>query len=424
MAENPYYDYVSGDSVIVPDTGAITQQVQNEWQNAFGTSLSLNPSTPQGRIIEMSVTARRAVLETCALVSNQINIDYATGQFLDGVGSLFTVSRKAATSSYALCTVTGVPGTVIPAGSRVSNSDGDFFVSRNSVTLNNSGSATVYFYAEQTGAIPVALNTIVAINSPVNGWETVNNDIASGVFVGSEQEGDNAFRARIKSSRYSGLSMLGSIKSAINKLDGLSGYALYNNPRNTSLTIKNEDGTDSPVVLDPHSICLIVAGGSNQEIGEALFNTVPVGCGYTALSGSSVTVSVPDEVGGRILYYEITFNTAVEVNAGVTVKVRSGNYSGEDLAAAIRNAISVWASGSIPEVEQIMIGKSVSPFEISAAISSQIPDIYIQEITIGENGSTQGYTPLVVQANEIVTIAAEDITVYIDGVESPAVTEL
>lgn len=423
MADNPYYSYVSGDSVIVPDTGAITQQVQNEWQNAFGASLSLNPSTPQGRIIEMSVTARRAVLETCALVANQINIDYATGQFLDGVASLFTINRKAATGSYALCTVTGVPGTVIPSGSRVSNTDGNIFISRNSVTLDGSGSATVYFYSENKGAIPAALNTITAINSPVNGWETVSNDIASGIFIGSEQESDSAFRARVKASRYSGLAMLGSIKSALNQLDGISGYALYNNPTNANKTVTNEDGTDSPVVLSPHSICLIVAGGSNQDIADALFNTVPVGCGYTEISGSSVTVSVPDEVGGRTLYYDITFNTAESASAEVTVKVRSGNYSGDDLAGAIRNAISAWASGNVPDVDPIMIGKSVSAFEVGAAISDQIPDIAIQEVTIGASGGVQGYTPLSVQANEIVTIAAEDITVYIDGVESPAVTE-
>lgn len=420
LVSNPFYQFVTDTGIIVPDVSTVASQVQSEWVNAFGSSLSLDPATPQGRIMEISVTERSGTLEICALMANQLNIRYATGQFLDGVASLFAVSRRGATHSYALCTVSGVPGTVIPAGSRVSNANGDIFVSRSSVTIPATGNNTVYFYAEIPGAIPAALNTITGINTPVDGWESVINDIVSAIFTGSDVESDKVFRSRVEKSRYSGISLLGSIASAINALDGIAGYALYENYTNENQTVLNEDGTESSVVLAPHSICLITNGGDDQELAATLLRTKSGGCGYTAIAGNSVTINTPAIVNGRTFYFPVTFNRPGRIDAELTIKVKKNTYAGSDLAAAIRDAVISWATGNVEGVDGITIGKSVSPFEIGAGISSLIPEILISEILICASGGTPGYTPLTVDAGDIVQISVADITVIIDGVTAPA----
>lgn len=418
-AENPYYNYVSGDSVIVPDTGSIRSQVNAEWQNAFGgTALSVNPATPQGRIIEMSVVARTGTLETCAFVANQINIKNATGQFLDGVASLFAVNRRGATKSYAACLCSGVPGTTIPAGSRVANTSGDIFVSQNDLTLGGNGSGTVYFYAEKTGAVPAALNTITAIITPVDGWETVVNNNAAAIFVGADKESDAVFRARVEKSRYSGAALLRSIDSKVRALDGVSGFALYENVTNVPQNIPNEDSTASSVNLDPHSICLIINGGNDKEIAQALFDTKSAGCGYTALD-NSVTVDVAYEQRS----YPVTFNRPAEVDVACQIRVKSNTYAGSNLAGDIRNAIVAWAAGEIPGVDGISIGTALSTFEIAAGISAQVPDVIINDVQIGLVGGTLGYGILAIDAGAVAALLAENITVYIDGVEAPAAGE-
>lgn len=87
MAEDNYYRYVSETGLIVPDTSEIKNDVENEWRTQFGNDIDLTESTVQGRIIDLETKARMNTIGLCALVANQINIDYATGQYLDAIGS-------------------------------------------------------------------------------------------------------------------------------------------------------------------------------------------------------------------------------------------------------------------------------------------------------------------------------------------------
>ena len=44
--------YITSRGVIVPNTDNVNSELQTEWTNQFGARLSLDSSTPQGRIIE------------------------------------------------------------------------------------------------------------------------------------------------------------------------------------------------------------------------------------------------------------------------------------------------------------------------------------------------------------------------------------
>ena len=418
---SPYYQYINATGIIVPDTSEIQRMVEAEWQNAFGDSISVNPSTPQGIMIAMSVTARKGVLETCALTANQLNLDTATGQFLDAHGSLFTLERIPASPSEVECTLTGVPGTTIEAGSQVRSTSGDLFESRTTAIIggtNGGNSVNVTFYSVEAGPIPISPGSITSIATPVSGWETVSVTSADGCIIGRDVERDNEFRARIRDSRYSGLSMLASIRAKLNTISDISGYALYNNPTGANLTIDNEDGTPSSVVLVPHSICLIVKSaattGLQDSIANQLFHSVPVGCDYTGLTGNSITRNVYDYANGRPVAYPITFNVANPVLLDCIIKVKRNTYGGDGLAETIKSAIETWAAGEVPGVDGISVGMAISPFEISCGVSAQIPEIIISEVMLGLHGGTSsGYTPIAIDAGSIPSIS--DIAVVIDG---------
>src|SRR5690606_41600125 len=104
---------------IIPDTADIRSDVESEWRAAFGDDLVTTPETPQGVIITLMTQARDAVARTNAANANQINPDVAGGVFLDALMSFTGGERRAATRSTISGVVfSGVPGTVIPAGSR------------------------------------------------------------------------------------------------------------------------------------------------------------------------------------------------------------------------------------------------------------------------------------------------------------------
>lgn len=399
--------YIQGDGVINADTSQILTEVQNEWTAALGTSLSLDPSTPQGRMIEVQTAGRKFALTLCASVANQINPNYATGQFLDALAALFGVTRFSATNTIVYADITGLPGTVLAPGIQVQTTAGDLFFTQQTVTIGSSGTVSgVPFYSVELGPIPCPAGTLNTITTPTPGLETVNNPAGPAV-VGTVQESDSDLRSRMLNSRYSGTSLPEAIQSGINKLSDVVDYWFYNNGQGESVT-------QNGVSVDAHSIILVIQGGDDNEIAQTLFNLRSAGCGFTAISGQSTTVNITDGAGAFRLSYPITFNRpqAVPIDCTVTVLMNTYTGSSEELTAAVQSALETWAAGGVAGVDRPRIGGTVYTYEIGAAVSAQIPEIIIQNVTIGAAGETQGSTPISATAAQIVTL--NNITVTIN----------
>lgn len=94
--------YITSSGVIVPNTDNVISELQTEWTNQFGAQLSLDSSTPQGRIIETQAMVRKGTLGACAMVANQLNPNRAFGIFLDAHGAFFGVNRPSGRNSEIL----------------------------------------------------------------------------------------------------------------------------------------------------------------------------------------------------------------------------------------------------------------------------------------------------------------------------------
>lgn len=170
------YDYLTRTGVIVPDTSAVLDTVQDEWRSVFGNDLSMNAETPQGVLITADTLGRDAVMRNNAALANQINPNQAGGVFLDAICALTGLARRPATRSMiAHADLTGLPGTVIPSGARARTQAGDLFEIIQAVTLAQDGRATASFRSVEYGPITALAGTLVHIVDSVLGWETVNN---------------------------------------------------------------------------------------------------------------------------------------------------------------------------------------------------------------------------------------------------------
>lgn len=79
--------YITSSGIIVPNTDSVISELQTEWKNLFGSQLSVDSSTPQGRIIETEAMVRKGTLGACTMVANQLNPNQAFGIFLDAHGA-------------------------------------------------------------------------------------------------------------------------------------------------------------------------------------------------------------------------------------------------------------------------------------------------------------------------------------------------
>ena len=406
--DNKYYDYITGTGVIVPDTSNLLSEIQQRFTDLFGENLDLSPTTPQGRLIELFNRSETFTLQACAMMSNMLNLNKANGFVLDDLGALFLIERKPATRTQTTVIMYGVPDTIIPANTRLRSSDGYIFVNPSPATIGADGSVGVLYVAEQTGEIPAVADTITLVLDGVNGLERVINP-APPSQIGQLQESDNVFRNRIKASlNLNAIGVLSAIKAGIEQVSGVVGSYCYDNFDDVAVII---DGLSVPA----HSLLAVVDGGDEQEIANVLYAKKTAGTGYVnQVEGSEYTViekTVIDEAYG--VGYKVRFVRPILSDVDVYVKVARKTYSGENLEEAVKSAIMTFARGDNPEVDGIIIGGSVSPFEIASAVSSELPDVFITSVEVGLHGAEMKSETLTFGAIHKANILPENITVEI-----------
>lgn len=402
-----YYDYNTSQGIIVPDTSKVLSDIQDEFKQLFGDNLDVTPETPQGRLIELMARNRSFTIQICAAVSNMLNLGKANGFVLDDLGSLFLISRQPATYTTTTVILTGQAGTVIPAGTRLQTESGDIFINDNEYTIPASGSVQTLYHAEETGPVPAKANTLNIILDEVAGLETANNPAAP--TLGRDQESDNAFRNRIRYSlNTNSIAVISSIKASLENITGVKGSYCYDNYSNVGVIV---DGVNVPA----HSILAVVDGGEKQEIANVLYEKKTIGTGYVKGTDNPdytiETANVIDDAYGTI--YEVRFMRPILTDVDIKITVSRKNYTGDSLETEIKAAILNFAAGNNPEVDGIVIGGNLSPFEISAAVSSEIPTIFINNCLIGAHGGELSAQTMTFGEIHKANITAENITVTI-----------
>ena len=400
-----YYDYITNRGIIVPDTSTVLGDVETEFKNVFGNDLDVSPETVQGRLIEMIARNRIFSIQTAAAVSNMLNLQTANGFVLDDLGSLFLLSRHAATHTLVTVDLGGVPGTIIPAGIRLQTTDGNIFENVSEYTLGASPYPT--FRAVESGPVPCPANSLTIILDAVNGLETATNPAPGD--VGMDLESDAEFRVRIKAGlNVNSIAILSAIKANLEALPGVRGTYLYDNYSDSSVVVDE-------ITVPAHSILAIVDGGESADIARVLYDKKTIGAGYcTTTTDPEITIvseTVLDPIYGTT--YVVKFARPKDVTISVNITVAQQDYTGSDLEGDIKTAILNWAVGDNAEVDGLKIGTDISPFEISAAVSNTIPEIFIRDCKIAKGADTPSAAIITMDEAEKGVITASDITVTV-----------
>lgn len=376
------YNYIDATGLIVPDTSTLLEEVKDEWREAYGADVILEPETSQGVIVVQDTEVRDATVRNNVAVANQINPDYSGGVFLDAIWALTRGSRRGATRS----TITGVVlggqnGTPVPAGSAARvEASGERFLTAAAVVIGEfvSGLATVDVIAENYGPIAVAPGGLNAVASGVLGWETVTNPNAA--VVGALAESDIAGRRRRRLTlALQSVAMPEAIISA-----------LYDIPEVHSLTFRENVASTTQVIdgitLIAHSIWVCVKGGSNQQIAESLLETKGIGGGYNG----AVSVNVVEQASGQTYIVKYDRPTAVILFIRVTAK-----FNNTDGTTIIPAAAMAYANGDLEGDAGLVVGASVSPWEFAGAVNQVEPRIKVTKVELSTDGitwSTNGLT--------------------------------
>jgi len=394
MAENAY-QYITPTGTVVPDTETILAEVQAEYQGIFGADLVVTPDTPQGMLITADALARTQEVQNNAALANQINPNIAAGTFLDAILALTGVQRLAATQTVVPdVTLTGVTGTIIPAGSQASTSSGILFESASEVTISG-GTATVDFIAVDYGPISCDVDDLNQIVSNINGWETVLNSVAG--TLGQSVQSDQAARAmRLNTLAFQGVALAEAITSALYNVPGVLSL---NFQENTAATTQVING----ITMVAHSVWACVDGGTDLDVAAALLENKSLGAAWNG--GTSVSVVEPSS--GQT--YTVKFDRPDPVEFLVRVTTSNGN------AVNIKNTIIAWMNGLVDGLPGLTVGEDVSPFSISAAINSLYPTYFISKVELTDDTMTPAWSTdtLVIAVDEIAFTQLSNITVVV-----------
>lgn len=397
------YEYINSSGVIVPDTADLLNDVQQEFKDVFGQDLIVTPDTPQGILITELTIVRDAVVRNNAALANQINPIIAGGVFLDAILALTGYSRFPKTYSYAIVNMTGVPGSVIPAGVTGQNTNGDIFASNLPVTLNSLGQGYVTFTSVVAGPIVATAGTITTIVSGAIGLETITNP--EDAILGTETESDVDAKVRRKVTlALQGTSLSEAIISGLNKTTGVNSLSFRENVSNVTQVI---DG----VTMVSHSIYVCVDGGADTDVANTLNNKKGGGCSYNNGPGINVSVPVTNAFSNQVI--NVLFDRPVLIP--ILVKVTIGiNQAIEDPATAAINALIAYSNNMISGETGLVVGQTVSCFELAGAINRQAPELYVQNLEISLISPVNfSNNPIPISVFEKATITPSSITVII-----------
>lgn len=396
---------ITENGLLVPDVSDILAGRLTDMTTALGGGASQSLSSPQGQIAQSDTEIIAQTDDKLLCLFNQINPDYSTGRFQDGIGRIYFMDRISAQGTVVTGQCIGKVNTVIPAGSSAIDTNGYIYQSINEAVIPASGTIDVQFVNTTTGPISCAAGALNQIYRAVSGWDSITN--ASPGVVGIDVESRIAFETRRKqsvarNSRNQDASTLSKLLETSGVLDA---YVWSNR---TAATV-NKGTTNFPVVA--HSIFICVYGGTDEDVAESIFNTYNPG----ANMNGSTHFTVYDNVNYLAPYpeYDMQWQKATPMRVYFKVELDNSLNPPSDITSLVQSMVVNVFNGGYEGIGKARIGSTINAGKYYAPVISISPDtVGILSLEVSLDGSTYG--PAVTMGiDRVPTIQESDITVIL-----------
>lgn len=388
--------------VAIPTTADVLNGALTDIDNAFGGGMSKNLETPQGQLatsMTAAITDKNAQL---LYLASQFDPTNAEGVFQDSLAKIYFLTRIPAQSTSVSCTLSGVAGTIIPAGASAKDSSGNSYIAAGAYTIGAGGMVTGTFNNVQTGAIPCPAGTLTTVAQSISGWDTITNPTDGTLGRAVESRLDFEYRRR-QSVATNGHGILEAIRGAVIGVTGvLDAYVTENN---TSAAVAT--GATSYSLL-PNSLYVGVTGGADADIAAAIFSKRS-GCGDF---NGNTSVTITDSVNYAPPYpvYLVKFNRPTATPVKFLVQILANSNLPVDIVAQTQAAIMAAFNGT-DNGPRARIGASISSGRFYGGVMAISPYVAVAEILLGL--TTPTLTNVTMGIDQQPTITASDITVSI-----------
>lgn len=359
----------------------------------FGASANLTVRSPLGVFLRIFAWMLNVLFSLIEDVYNSRFVDTAVGTSLYNLGKAIGLQLLPAQKATGYVIFTGTPGTVIPVGFLVRTVAGLQYAVLGEGRIGTDGTITLPVQAVATGAdYDAAPGTVREITNPMDGVSSCTNPAA--IDGGHGRETDEEFRDRyFKSVDYAG---------GVN-VDAIAGEILQNVEAVTSATgYENDNDVTDSQGLPPHSIEIVVYGGLDQEVAQAIYRRKAGG--IQTYGNRSVQV-----IGKNGQLFTVNFSRPTTVPVFVKIEnLRTSGSFPSDGKDRIAQALIAYIGGDA--TSGLGIGQEVLYMALPGVVLG-IPGVVDFDLKISPDGTTYGDGNIPVGTREKAVTDAEKVSV-------------
>jgi hypothetical protein len=386
--------------VVIPAETDVLAGVQADIDAAFGGGLNPALETPQGQLASSQAAVIGDKNNEFAYFVNQVDPQYASGKFQDGIARICFLTRKPATSTSVQATITGAIGATIPAGTLAQDTSGNTYASTGAVTIGATGSATVEFQNVAAGPIACPAGTLTQVYQAVIGWDSITNaaDGTLGQYV--ESRADFEYR-RKNSVALNGHGTPQAIYAEVFNIADVLDVYVKDNP--TAATV-NTGATNYPIVA--HSVYVAAVGGVDADIAAAIWRKKDLGCN----TNGNTSVTVTDDSGYSYPHpsYTIQFERPTSLPVLFAVQLVNDPSLPSNIVQLVQAAIIARFNGTDGTTRE-RIGSLILASRYYGAVAGVASNVSLISILIGT--VTPTLTQVSVGIDQRPTVSAANISV-------------
>lgn len=365
-----------------------------QYQTIYGPDVNLASDTPDGQMMNIRIQEVLDLLDFVTQVYNSMDPDNAVGRTLDMRVAFNGIQRQSGTFTITPISITTNQALTLPGLDQaidipytVSDDAGNEWLLISSEVFSGAETKSLLFRAAIPGAVLTTPNTITVPVSVILGVTIINNPTTYAV-LGINEETDAELKVRrLKSVSISSQGYLPGLIAALENIPDVTTVIVYENDTDTT----DADGIPS------HSIWVIVSGGTDAEIADAIYRKRSAGCGMkgdityviTQVDGTPFVVRW-DTVDPEDLYVKFNVTSLDGVNPPNIDLIRT----------------------RLPELLAPGVGEQVNVNDLATIVQSIDPNTLV---TLAGFSLTYGgaYTPTLTpsEKNQQFFLTAENITI-------------
>lgn len=217
---------------------------------------------PAMQVVQVPLDGLSAGWDIFQAIVDQFDPNNSAGALQSSMVQLNGITRGPGSPSTAPVTLSGTPGTLIPAGQFVSDEEqAALWLTDTDVTIGGGGTVAATVSSEEVGAVSAPAGTIDTILTSVPGWDAVTN--TSPASPGEKEETDEDLRVRRDQSTLApAAAPAEAIWANLRDIPGVSFVRVLSN-RTLTPDVNGIPGK---------SVAAVVVGGDDTEIAKVLLS--------------------------------------------------------------------------------------------------------------------------------------------------------